>query len=156
MCVPKLLPAPARHDSRGSDAFSTCTVELGPVKIVSLLPNYVLDALHSAAVSVVFCVQQYLKKFAVDEPENVDEEVLRLQRRGEVLEHACPARKNGSLTSVGQQQLRVHLVWLMIPIWGRGQGGGWCLSRANKYSEAEVRMPKSSWVKTPSKLIERA
>lgn len=57
-------------------------------------------------------VPPHLKKLAVDEPKQVNKEVLGLSRCSEVLKHACSAGEDGTLTGVGQQQLRVHLVRL--------------------------------------------
>lgn len=52
----------------------------------------------------------HLKNVAVDEPEHVHEEVLRLRGSRKTLEHARSSGERRSLARVGQQQLGVHLV----------------------------------------------
>lgn len=42
----------------------------------------------------------HLKELAVHEPEDINQQLLRLERRGEVFEHSGPAGKNCPLARV--------------------------------------------------------
>lgn len=76
----------------------------------------------------------YLEELAVDEPEDVDEEVLGFGRRCKVLEHARPTREDSPLARVRQQQLRVHLVQLVRTWLERCVKQGWSRWADDRYA----------------------